>query len=223
MIGAVYCSYPVFNFLAGVAVTAIWVAETAAEIILSLNRCLIILSRELEAKLFDGWLTYIWLSIHFSWSFNPYAGYIEDVNKRYISIIHTFHNLCIAVAIPAIYFIFFVILLIKEKATVRQDERKISRLQKMMFVQILVISSLNLVAGSVYVYMSYFVVNDLLIYFAQFCWFHIHGFPPVIYLVLNQTIRDDCKQMILTIISREQTFTIKKASALSTGAKISVK
>uniref|UniRef100_A0A915E595 Uncharacterized protein n=1 Tax=Ditylenchus dipsaci TaxID=166011 RepID=A0A915E595_9BILA len=29
---------------------------------------------------------------------------------------------------------------------------------------------------------DFFVPSQLVITFAQFCWFHIHGFPPVIYL-----------------------------------------
>uniref|UniRef100_A0A915D1A5 Uncharacterized protein n=1 Tax=Ditylenchus dipsaci TaxID=166011 RepID=A0A915D1A5_9BILA len=100
IIGAVYCSSPTFLYVTGVVATALWATESIAETILSLNRCLIILSKSLEARLFGGWRTYIWLSVafayfalwmlfvkpviftslHFTWSCNPYAGYVDDVH-----------------------------------------------------------------------------------------------------------------------------------------------
>uniref|UniRef100_A0A914M4G6 Uncharacterized protein n=1 Tax=Meloidogyne incognita TaxID=6306 RepID=A0A914M4G6_MELIC len=31
---------------------------------------------------------------------------------------------------------------------------------------------------------------------AHFSWLHIHGFPPVIYLTLNKTVRNDTKNLL---------------------------
>uniref|UniRef100_A0A915DKS2 Serpentine Receptor, class T n=1 Tax=Ditylenchus dipsaci TaxID=166011 RepID=A0A915DKS2_9BILA len=216
LIGAVYCSYPTFIYLAGVAVTAIWAAESVAEITLSINRCISILSPHTEKALFGGWKVYIWLfftscyamywafcikpvlftGLHFSWFFNPYVGYIEDINGTYENFTHTVHDIGMAIAIPSIYGIFFIAFTIKTRALGGSQEKGISSKQKMMFLQIFVISSLNMVACSIYVYMGYVSINEGLIHVGEFCWFHIHGFPPVIYLTLNKTIRDDCKRML---------------------------
>src|SRR5687767_14120261 len=83
-----------------------------------------------------------------------------------------------------------------------------------MLLQVFVISAFNFTACSVYVYMMYTIPSEWVLIFAQFCWLHIHGwflviislaqtllifivgFPPVIYLVLNKTIRDDARRMI---------------------------
>uniref|UniRef100_A0A914N844 Uncharacterized protein n=1 Tax=Meloidogyne incognita TaxID=6306 RepID=A0A914N844_MELIC len=36
---------------------------------------------------------------------------------------------------------------------------------------------------------------------AHFSWLHIHGFPPVIYLILNKTVRNDTKALFKKIFS----------------------
>uniref|UniRef100_A0A915CY35 Uncharacterized protein n=1 Tax=Ditylenchus dipsaci TaxID=166011 RepID=A0A915CY35_9BILA len=56
MIGAVYCSYPNLIYLAGVAVTNFrysrsWMAESASQIFLAINRCMSILCPRLEKKI----------------------------------------------------------------------------------------------------------------------------------------------------------------------------
>uniref|UniRef100_A0A915EHA0 BED-type domain-containing protein n=1 Tax=Ditylenchus dipsaci TaxID=166011 RepID=A0A915EHA0_9BILA len=113
---------------------------------------------------------------------------VTDINKNYINVFHSVHDLCIAAVIPAIYGTFFIILLLKMKSVDEDNGTK-------MFVQISIVSSLNCSACTMYVYMNYYEVTDVFIYFTQFFWFHIHGLPPVIYVALNKTIRDDCKQM----------------------------
>uniref|UniRef100_A0A915E4M0 Uncharacterized protein n=1 Tax=Ditylenchus dipsaci TaxID=166011 RepID=A0A915E4M0_9BILA len=55
---------------------------------------------------------------------------------------------------------------------------------------------------SIYVYMMYFVTTEALMHFAEFCWLHIHGFPPVIYLAFNSTIQKDAKRMIKKVFCK---------------------
>nr|CAD2190199.1 unnamed protein product [Meloidogyne enterolobii] len=40
--------------------------------------------------------------------------------------------------------------------------------------------------------MQYTTQQKWMTILAEFLWFHIHGFPPIIYLTLNKTIREDC-------------------------------
>uniref|UniRef100_A0A915EKW8 Chromo domain-containing protein n=1 Tax=Ditylenchus dipsaci TaxID=166011 RepID=A0A915EKW8_9BILA len=66
-----------------------------------------------------------------------------------------------------------------------------------MIVQVFTISMLNFVVTSISVSMMYFVPNIFLIHLQYFCWFHIHGLPPVIYLTFNSTIRRDAKRFYI--------------------------
>uniref|UniRef100_A0A915D507 G-protein coupled receptors family 1 profile domain-containing protein n=1 Tax=Ditylenchus dipsaci TaxID=166011 RepID=A0A915D507_9BILA len=52
LVGAVFCSSPTFSYVVGCVALSLWAIETVAEIILSLNRCLVMMSARLEAKLF---------------------------------------------------------------------------------------------------------------------------------------------------------------------------
>uniref|UniRef100_A0A914MF95 Uncharacterized protein n=1 Tax=Meloidogyne incognita TaxID=6306 RepID=A0A914MF95_MELIC len=44
-----------------------------------------------------------------------------------------------------------------------------------------------------------FIKPEWLIIISQFAWFHVHGFPPIIYLFLNKTIREDCRLFFFKI------------------------
>jgi nematode chemoreceptor len=57
------------------------------------------------------------------------------------------------------------------------------------FIQVLWISSVNMVAASIYVYMQFFPTPPALIIVGEFAWFFVHGSPPFIYLTMNKTIR----------------------------------
>uniref|UniRef100_A0A915DFF7 Uncharacterized protein n=1 Tax=Ditylenchus dipsaci TaxID=166011 RepID=A0A915DFF7_9BILA len=80
-----------------------------------------------------------------------------------------------------------------------REEKCISQGEKMLFLQVFLISILNFVAGSTFSYINYNLPSEWIMHFAMFSWFHIHGFPPVIYLVLNKTIRKDTYKMLFTI------------------------
>ncbi|CAK5115804.1 unnamed protein product [Meloidogyne enterolobii] len=56
---------------------------------------------------------------------------------------------------------------------------------------------LNTSAGISYAYnMNHSDLGILPLMIAQFTWLHIHGFPPVIYLTLNKTVRTDTKILL---------------------------
>uniref|UniRef100_A0A915DL62 G-protein coupled receptors family 1 profile domain-containing protein n=1 Tax=Ditylenchus dipsaci TaxID=166011 RepID=A0A915DL62_9BILA len=61
-------------------------------------------------------------------------------------------------------------------------------------------------------------VFQLVITFAQFCWFHIHGFPPVIYLVFNPTIRKDAKKMFKGPIKKFKPHKVHASSKTASSA-----
>ncbi|KAI1731413.1 serpentine type 7TM GPCR chemoreceptor srt domain-containing protein [Ditylenchus destructor] len=188
IMGVMFCSYPKLIYISGAAISGLWISESVTELSLSINRCLAILSPKYERILFDGWRMIVWISlsagygiwwaffikpvlfngIHFTWFFNPYVGYRNDVAEN-------------------------------------------------MFLQVFIISMFNLVACSVYSYMMYAIPYEFFIHFGQFCWLHIHGFPPVIYLLLNKTIRDDTKRLINKVLQKYPKLTaIKEVFTLTT-------
>ncbi|KAI1732542.1 serpentine type 7TM GPCR chemoreceptor srt domain-containing protein [Ditylenchus destructor] len=82
----------------------IWITVSLAEVSLTINRCLAILAPNLEKRFFGGWRVSVWIAasliygslwciyvkpvlfngIHFTWFFNPFIGYTEDVTEAVI-------------------------------------------------------------------------------------------------------------------------------------------
>ncbi|KAI1726046.1 serpentine type 7TM GPCR chemoreceptor srt domain-containing protein [Ditylenchus destructor] len=216
LFGAVFCSYSTLIYICGCVMSGIWITVSLAEVSLTINRCLAILAPNLEKRFFGGWRVSVWIvasliygtswclyvkpvlfnGIHFTWFFNPFIGYTEDYN----SVIHIIWDMSVAVGIPSMYILFVVLFNIKVHAF--GSTKSVSHKKKMMFIQVFIISMFNFMACSVYVYMMYTIPIEILVHFAQFCWFHIHAFPPVIYLILNKTIRDDAKRLVYGILSK---------------------
>uniref|UniRef100_A0A914GZQ0 Uncharacterized protein n=1 Tax=Globodera rostochiensis TaxID=31243 RepID=A0A914GZQ0_GLORO len=71
-----------------------------------------------------------------------------------------------------------------------------------IFAQVFLISMINTFAGFLYFYMQNNNVNQWMITLVEFAWLHIHGFPPVIYLAFNKTIRADCRLMFVKLFQR---------------------
>nr|CAD2185476.1 unnamed protein product [Meloidogyne enterolobii] len=142
----------------------------------------------------------IYHGIYFSWFFNPHIGYIDDVNKEYENTLQPFHNLSVIFFLLITYITFFIIFLIKSKQGGFQSHQQ-SYSEKMIFFQIILISLFNSVAASIYVFMQYIHVNDLIIIIGQICWLNAHGIPPVIYLKMNNSIQRDCLGILKKISS----------------------
>uniref|UniRef100_A0A915EEL2 Vomeronasal type-1 receptor n=1 Tax=Ditylenchus dipsaci TaxID=166011 RepID=A0A915EEL2_9BILA len=170
--GAVFCSSPNFIYMCGLFIAFFWMSESTCELILVINRCLAIISPDLEKALFG----------------------VQCTNNLYNM------DLTVAIAIPLMYIIFLIAFRIK--MTAFRGQEIISQNEKMLFLQVLLISIFNFVASSTYSYMNYHLPSEWLIHFAQFSWLQIHGFPPVIYLVLNKTIRKDTQNMLLSTYYR---------------------
>nr|CAD2196250.1 unnamed protein product [Meloidogyne enterolobii] len=216
--GYVFCSSPKFIYFAGVFGTFCWPTESTIEGILAINRCFEIWSSEYANKLFGGKKLFIWIGIpflyglvawlkpvifsgiYFSWFFNPHIGYIDDVNQEYENTFHSIHNLSVVFFLLITYLTFFIIFLIKSKQGGFQSHQQ-SYSEKMIFFQIILISLFNSVAASIYVFMQYIHVNDLIIIIGQICWLNAHGIPPVIYLKMNNSIQRDCLGILKKISS----------------------
>ncbi|KAF7637344.1 hypothetical protein Mgra_00003313, partial [Meloidogyne graminicola] len=215
--GVEYCSSPFIVYFIGCAV--LWCSECIADLNLGINRCIELSFPKISKILFYNKRVYIWIilcnlyglywiifhhptifsGIEFGFVFDPLDGYkpyrSEFFNKDVLSV--SLNNTILALASPTIYFLFIIFLFFKA----RELSNRITKEELMVFIQVFIISMLNTLAGIVNSYeFIYEVHNDISIMIAHFSWLHIHGFPPVIYLLLNKTVRTDTKKIFNKLI-----------------------
>uniref|UniRef100_A0A914HPT5 Uncharacterized protein n=1 Tax=Globodera rostochiensis TaxID=31243 RepID=A0A914HPT5_GLORO len=226
--GAVFCSFPTLMYFVGMTATALWIAESSADLILAFNRCLDLVSPRFSHILFSGPRTSLWItgcslyalywalfmkpvvysSIYFAWIFYPFVGYrTGDDQHEYEHWLHSVHNIAVAFLTPLIYLIFAAKLFYDVRKSRRQFGVVLSEMgavQIRIFTQVFLVSLINTLAGSLYVYIQINEVNQWMITLVEFAWLHVHGFPPVIYLAFNKTIREDCRLIFVKLFQRHR-------------------
>ncbi|KAL3076100.1 hypothetical protein niasHT_034164 [Heterodera trifolii] len=236
LVGAVYCSYPKLIYTMGAWAICLWGTESTAEMVLAFNRCVELSSSYWADVLFHGKRTYLWMMIptlyglyfllfttpvkfsglFVSWFFNPHVGYIDDFGQTYHNDLHMIHNYIVVVVLTGTYSIFAIILTVKTwKLKGASTGAGASRSQKKTFFQVILISSVNATAAFLYVYMQFARITEFLIVLAQLTWMLSHGIPPIIYLLLNKTVRRDVAKMTVLAFSKVFCF-IKMEEGLST-------
>ncbi|KAL3095480.1 hypothetical protein niasHT_026909 [Heterodera trifolii] len=235
--GAVFCSHPTLIYLAGVAATTFWIAESTADLILALNRCLELSCPRVAHFLFSGPRTNFWIigcslyalywavfvkpvlfnGVFNAWFYNPFAGYRTDNENEYEERLQILQDVGVAVLCPIIYLILAVKLFVDVRKNRQHFGTVISEfnsLQAKIFVQVFLLSMLNTLTGTIYVYMQWYQVDQWAITLAEFAWFHVHGFPPVIYWALNKTIREDCRMLYMKLFYRSRVSHISGVTVL---------
>ncbi|KAH7723841.1 Protein SRT-41 [Aphelenchoides avenae] len=173
-------------------------------VILAINRCTLFVSPQLSERLFAGRRTYVWLLIPVSMSFaflffpplmyngvafayvaNPHLGYYDDATMRYTNMLHLVNNLFVSFAVPAIY-LCFTVLLCRYAGGLKS---LIGHREFSSFIQVLIISILTAVPSVIYVYFQVFPCPPIVAIMCTFGWFCIQGFPAIIYLSMNRSIR----------------------------------
>ncbi|KAL3085454.1 hypothetical protein niasHS_008382 [Heterodera schachtii] len=178
IIGAVYCDYPLLIYTTGSMITVLWIAETSAEMMLAIDRCIELLRPQLAHAIFSGnklrclfalpicyasvmamfTKSVLFSGIYLSWFFNPYFGYTDDFGEIYSNPMHTVHNSFIALGLSSIYIVFSAVLS-WQTYTMSSSHQTISK--------------------------TYIIVGT-------YAWVFTNGCPPLVYLLLNKRIRNDC-------------------------------
>uniref|UniRef100_A0A915E1C2 Very-long-chain 3-oxoacyl-CoA synthase n=1 Tax=Ditylenchus dipsaci TaxID=166011 RepID=A0A915E1C2_9BILA len=92
----------------------------------------------------------------------------------YVNTLHLIWDGSIAFGLPMFYIVFSILFFARSYRM--KGSKEVIKQQKLMLLQVFLISMLNSVTTSTYVSQMYFVPNEFIIHFAQFCWLHIHGF-----------------------------------------------
>ncbi|KAL3097399.1 hypothetical protein niasHS_003847 [Heterodera schachtii] len=220
IVGAVFCSSPALIYSSGSIGLSFWFAETGAEFLLAINRCLELVAPKLAHTLYHGnrtwWLCVVptvyavilslytppilFTGLYLSWFFNPYVGYVDDFGKIYHNHMHTIHDTFVIFGLSAIYITFSVLLTIQTNSFHAHYHATLA--QKLTFLQVMLISFFNGVAAGIYIYMQSVRISDALIIIGTYAWLFAHGVPPLIYFALNKTIRSDFVRYVKIVFGR---------------------
>uniref|UniRef100_A0A183C4S8 7TM_GPCR_Srx domain-containing protein n=1 Tax=Globodera pallida TaxID=36090 RepID=A0A183C4S8_GLOPA len=133
----------------------------------------------------------IFSGLHITWFINPHIGYIND-GTIYRNDYQSVHDVIVVTVLPGIYLLFALILYFKSRVIKDETNQATSiQSQKKIFIQVLLISFVNAITSGIYVTMQFVPLSEFLLFVAQFFWILAHGIPPVIYLMLNKTVRRD--------------------------------
>uniref|UniRef100_A0A1I7S043 G_PROTEIN_RECEP_F1_2 domain-containing protein n=1 Tax=Bursaphelenchus xylophilus TaxID=6326 RepID=A0A1I7S043_BURXY len=110
--GAVFCSYPSFVFISGAFDLASWCAGSTTNILITVNRCVMMYNTNLNNILFNSKTIYIWIllielyhlgvlffvqpplfnSLEMTYVVNPHSGYYADTDGIYHIVWASVHN-----------------------------------------------------------------------------------------------------------------------------------
>uniref|UniRef100_A0A7I4Y6X4 7TM GPCR domain containing protein n=1 Tax=Haemonchus contortus TaxID=6289 RepID=A0A7I4Y6X4_HAECO len=202
LIGANYCSTPLLMYVAGAIGLGLWCGACMICFVLVINRLLDLWNRQMMQLLFKDNRTYAILLIpfcysiyfvlftppllfnsdHTAWFFSPFIEKNND--SEFFNYPHTANNLLIVVLTCLLYVQYSRLLLKNSKI-----DRGLSWAQKSFFLQSSSICMANLVAALIYVYMQFFPTPLYFVLIGHICWQFGHGFPAMVYLLLNRTIQ----------------------------------
>ncbi|CAI2350995.1 unnamed protein product [Caenorhabditis sp. 36 PRJEB53466] len=202
-VGATFCSYPRFIFFSGAIGCGCWMGSCSACILLAINRCSDINHNLPFRNIFIGRNVYFTMLVpifytvyavfftkpllfnskYMSWFFNPFLGLDSEL---YVNLPHAINNCCVSICATCFYG--YLTVLIYWKGRHAQSEA-ISKTQKQIFIQSVLICSCNAVAAYIYVYMQFFYSPPAVILIGQVAWQWAHASVCVVYITFNKSVR----------------------------------
>ncbi|KAI6171200.1 hypothetical protein M3Y97_01073700 [Aphelenchoides bicaudatus] len=212
IIGAVYCEYPMLIYISGGIAVACWCASTMTSMILGINRCFELWSSEKAHLVFGEWRILIWYlvptgyfmfilfysppgiyyGVQLAWFFNPHIGYYEDYDLRYKNVPHTINNFILCLTESLIY-LTLIGLYIRATQFKSSESRLAIRRERKIYIQVILVGTIHFIAGASYVIMQFVPVNFYGTLVASTFYLLSQGFPPIIYLSMNKTLRNVLK------------------------------
>uniref|UniRef100_A0AC35TFM8 7TM_GPCR_Srx domain-containing protein n=1 Tax=Rhabditophanes sp. KR3021 TaxID=114890 RepID=A0AC35TFM8_9BILA len=207
--GYIYCSAPVWNFIAGALAIGAWVGNNAIILLLVFNRCLEFSYPDVSQKLFAGNKTYLWIICFpvpmmiwgfffaqppiFSASINtyayyPYPGIFTSNMTDFSNDAMLFNNYVVCGLQFLVYVVFFILFGYKYVFNPNKSAQTKS-VTTQLFLQALVICFLTLTTDVIYVSMSHFTFPAFFNIVAHLDYLISSGVTGVIYLLMNKTLK----------------------------------
>ncbi|CAJ0604777.1 unnamed protein product [Cylicocyclus nassatus] len=224
IVGANYCTNPTFMFASGNVALGLWCGACMICFVLVINRLLDLSNRRLMQLLFKDGRTYIVLlipiiySIYFCFFTSPIIFNSDQTawffftfvpghdSEKFLNYPHTANNLFVVVLTCLLYIQYSRVL-----AQFSKIGHGLSWGQKSFFVQCSTICAANLIAALIYVYMQFFPTPSYFVLIGHICWQLGHGFPAIVYLLLNRTIQRE----VLTLLGLRSKTTVAFISRVS--------
>ncbi|KAI6175482.1 hypothetical protein M3Y97_00693800 [Aphelenchoides bicaudatus] len=205
--GAVFCSHPNLIYVAGSFGVANWAGSTSITMILGFNRCCELQGGSLAKYLFGSWRLYIWMAlpityslyilwftppnlfsgIHMSWFFNPHYGYYPT-HALYQNNVLIAHNIVVCCTEFTLYGV-LVVLYFRASRYFSPTKKNALRKEKRIYVQVILVGAIHFTASSIYMFIQFFPVNFYTVLIESTFYLLSQGFPPVIYLYVNPSLR----------------------------------
>ncbi|KAI1708766.1 serpentine type 7TM GPCR chemoreceptor srt domain-containing protein [Ditylenchus destructor] len=170
--GEVFCSNPHFNYVTGCCGAALFAMETSANFFLAIDRCTDCLSPPISKFFFSKNRTWIWTG--FSTIFAVYYFFF---------LMPATYN--------GVYMNWFLNPYYGYNVKIDFSE---------MFIQVAIINGLNISCFLLYTIMQHLPLSKTLIVIGYYINYFMFGFPPIIYLIFNTTIRRDCRKKFQDVL-----------------------
>ncbi|KAL3082059.1 hypothetical protein niasHT_038389 [Heterodera trifolii] len=163
IIGAVYCDYPLLIYTSGKFGMAFWLTESSTEMLLAINRCMELLRPQLAHAIFSGNKLWCFFALLICYGF-------------------TMSMFTKPTLFSGIYFSWF----FNPYFGYTDDFGKIT------FLQVIIISLVHSITAVIYISMQYVKISKIYIIVGTYAWVSTSGCPPLVYLLLNKRIQNDC-------------------------------
>ncbi|KAK0402586.1 hypothetical protein QR680_016418 [Steinernema hermaphroditum] len=211
IIGAVGCPGVDIKYIFGTLGMVAWTSQSVSILMLALNRCIDLWQPRYLSKVFDGKRTYYWIgasviyslyfllfvpgvifSLHgYAWFFDPYLD-IEEMKfvdkSKYDSSPLVHHNIAISTLLPLVH-IFLICSIWRRGYQGSPSVRRAQTVVSEMYPH-------PSFCAFVYFYMQLVPVSVLLSKSATLTLQLSNGAPPVVYLLVNRTIREGVLAML---------------------------
>ncbi|KAI6233339.1 hypothetical protein M3Y99_00927700 [Aphelenchoides fujianensis] len=221
MQGAVFCTNPVLIYVGGGVAVSTWCASTVTSLILGFNRCIELVSDRWSRRLFHGKRVFVWMAVPLGWLlyifvftpppifngvwmaafFNPHYGFVEDREHVYFNRAHRFNNLTVCCTEPVVYGT-LIVLYLRATRTHSTNVRSAALRDRKVYLQIICVGTIHFFASLSYVCIQSLPANFFLLLLASTFYLLSQGTPPVIYLVVNRSLRNLLVKRLHSVVKR---------------------
>ncbi|CAJ0949613.1 unnamed protein product, partial [Mesorhabditis belari] len=203
------CTSPIVNLYGGGLSFFLWSIYCCLSIVLAVNRCVDSLLPQWQQAFFGGFRLWLWAGISstiallsllskndftFIWN-NEMAAYFLDIDPNKSVEIPFLHFMSNVVG-SSIITVLNMVMLFSMFRTAIKSEVGVSHVQKVIFIQCLLICSSVMLSSWLYASLQFFTLPPIFGFLAMIAWQFANGGPVLFYLIVNRTIRNEVKQII---------------------------